>query len=97
MNLCGRLSIRETAAVMKHADVYLGHDSGPMHLAAAAGVPCVGIYTAREHAGNLVSLRQSAQSYLSRCPMRGLQVVGMYRVRQALHHLNYRSRGAGRS
>ena len=51
VNLCGRLSIRETAAVMKHADVYLGHDSGPMHLAAAAGVPCVGIYTAREHAG----------------------------------------------
>ena len=51
VNLCGRLSIRETAAVMKHADVYLGHDSGPMHLAAAACVPCVAIFTAREHAG----------------------------------------------
>ena len=52
VNLCGRLSIRETAAVMKHAEVYLGHDSGPMHLAAAAGVPCVAIFTARNQAGN---------------------------------------------
>ena len=51
MNLCGHLSIRETAAVMKHASVYLGHDSGPIHLAAAAGVPCVGIYSARNPAG----------------------------------------------
>jgi ADP-heptose:LPS heptosyltransferase len=51
VNLCGRLTVRETAAVMKHADVYLGHDSGPMHLAAAAGVPCVGIYTAKNQAG----------------------------------------------
>lgn len=51
VNLCGRLGIRETAAVMKHADVYLGHDSGPIHLAAAAGVPCVGVYTARNPAG----------------------------------------------
>jgi ADP-heptose:LPS heptosyltransferase len=36
---------------MKHANVYLGHDSGPIHLAAAAGVPCVGIYTAKNPAG----------------------------------------------
>jgi len=36
---------------MKHASVYLGHDSGPIHLAAAAGVPCVGIYSARNPAG----------------------------------------------
>jgi heptosyltransferase-3 len=50
-NLCGHLSIRETAAVMEHANVYLGHDSGPMHLAAAAGTPCVAIFTARQHKG----------------------------------------------
>ncbi len=52
VNLCGRLRIRETAAVMKHADVFLGHDSGPIHLAAAMGVPCVGVYTARNPAGS---------------------------------------------
>jgi heptosyltransferase III len=51
INLCGRLTVRETAAVMERAAIYLGHDSGPMHLAAIAGVPSVAIFTARERAG----------------------------------------------
>lgn len=41
VNLCGRLTPRETAAVMEQARVFLGPDSGPMHLAAAAGIPCI--------------------------------------------------------
>lgn len=44
MNLCGRLTPRETAAAMENADLFVGHDSGPLHLAAAVQVPCVGIY-----------------------------------------------------
>lgn len=40
-NLCGQLTPRETAAVLEHAKVFLGPDSGPMHLAASVGVPCV--------------------------------------------------------
>jgi len=47
MNLCGKLSPRETAAVFEGARVFLGPDSGPMHLAAAAGVPCVIAFSAR--------------------------------------------------
>jgi heptosyltransferase III len=46
-NLCGRLSPRETAAVFEYAQVFLGPDSGPMHLAACAGVPCVIAFSAR--------------------------------------------------
>jgi ADP-heptose:LPS heptosyltransferase len=46
-NLCGKLSPRETAAVFEHAQVFLGPDSGPMHLAACAGVPCVIAFSAR--------------------------------------------------
>lgn len=41
LNLCGRLAPRESAAVMSHAKLFLGVDSGPMHMAAAYGVPCV--------------------------------------------------------
>lgn len=41
VNLCGRMSPRETAAVIEHGEVFLGPDSGPMHLAASFGVPCV--------------------------------------------------------
>ena len=47
VNLCGKLSPRETAAAFQHAAVFLGPDSGPMHLAACAGVPCVIAFSAR--------------------------------------------------
>jgi ADP-heptose:LPS heptosyltransferase len=46
-NLCGKLTPRQTAAVFDGASIFLGPDSGPMHLAAAAGVPCVIAFSAR--------------------------------------------------
>lgn len=47
VNLCGRLTPRESAAVFSRAKIFVGHDSGPMHLAAAVGTPCVAIFAAR--------------------------------------------------
>ena len=47
INLCGSLTPRETAAVLAHAEVFLGPDSGPMHLAACVGTPCVIAFSAR--------------------------------------------------
>lgn len=47
VNLCGRLTPRESAAVFAQARIFLGHDSGPMHLAAAVQTPCVVIFAAR--------------------------------------------------
>jgi len=47
VNLCGRLTPRESAAVLTHARAFFGHDSGPMHLAAAVQTPCVAIFSAR--------------------------------------------------
>ncbi|HTX39316.1 MAG TPA: glycosyltransferase family 9 protein [Bryobacteraceae bacterium] len=41
VNLCGQLTPRESAAVLRCAKLFLGADSGPMHLAAAYGVSCV--------------------------------------------------------
>jgi len=46
-NLCGMLTPRESAAVLARARLFLGHDSGPMHLAAAGGTPCVVVFAAR--------------------------------------------------
>lgn len=37
-NLCGKLSILETAEVIRRAQYFIGLDSGPAHLANAAGV-----------------------------------------------------------
>jgi len=47
LNLCGQLSPRETAAVLAHAQLFIGLDSGPMHLAAAVATPVVAIFAAR--------------------------------------------------
>lgn len=45
LNLCGEVRVRVAAAVLSRARLYLGHDSGPMHLAAAVGTPCVAIFS----------------------------------------------------
>ncbi len=47
VNLCGQLTPRESAAAFAKARIFIGHDSGPMHLAAAVQTPCVAIFAAR--------------------------------------------------
>jgi ADP-heptose:LPS heptosyltransferase len=51
INLCGKLSPRQSAAVLAVSDLYIGHDSGPMHLAAAVATPLIGIFSARNLPG----------------------------------------------
>jgi len=50
-NLCGLASPRVSAAVIQRAKVFVGHDSGPMHLAGAVGTPSVAIFSARNPPG----------------------------------------------
>jgi lipopolysaccharide heptosyltransferase I len=40
-DLCGRTGLRQMAAILERADLVLGHDSGPMHVAVALGRPVV--------------------------------------------------------
>jgi ADP-heptose:LPS heptosyltransferase len=51
LNLCGLLSVRESAAVLQRCQVLICHDSGPMHLAAAVGSTCVAIFSSRNWPG----------------------------------------------
>jgi ADP-heptose:LPS heptosyltransferase len=51
VNLAGRLTVRESLAALQACRAFIGHDSGPMHLAAAAGIPCVAIFSARNAPG----------------------------------------------
>jgi heptosyltransferase-2 len=43
LSLAGRLSLQESAALLGCCAVFVGNDSGPMHMAAAMGVPVVEI------------------------------------------------------
>lgn len=44
VNACGMLSPRASAAALRRASAFVGHDSGPLHLAAAMGVRCIGLF-----------------------------------------------------
>lgn len=44
IDLVGRLTVKQTAAVLGRCDLFVGNDSGPMHLAAAAGTPVVAAF-----------------------------------------------------
>lgn len=44
VSLVGKLSYDETLAAVGMARIFFGNESGPMHLAAASGVPVVGLF-----------------------------------------------------
>lgn len=44
VDLSGRMGLRQTAALLEHAVLYLGADGGMMHIATALGVPTVGLF-----------------------------------------------------
>lgn len=44
LNLAGRTSVAEMAAVLEGARLFLGNDSGPLHLAAALQIPTVSLF-----------------------------------------------------
>ncbi len=63
-NLAGCTSVLETVAVLSMADIYVGNDTGVMHMAAAVGVPIVLI--SREESdfcGNLAGVLSANQRF----------------------------------
>jgi ADP-heptose:LPS heptosyltransferase/GT2 family glycosyltransferase len=51
VNLVGKIPLRDLPGVITAADLYVGNDSGPKHIAAALGVPTVGIHSGTVDAG----------------------------------------------
>jgi ADP-heptose:LPS heptosyltransferase len=52
VNLAGQLSLYGSAAVLERCSLYVGNDTGTMHLAAMVGVRCASIFSARENPGS---------------------------------------------
>lgn len=44
IDLCGKTSIKELAAISEASDLFLGVDSAPMHIAAAVGTPVIALF-----------------------------------------------------
>lgn len=53
LNLCGKLDLAQTAALLKQCRLVVSGDTGPAHIAVAVGTPVVGLYgpTAVERSG----------------------------------------------
>ncbi len=47
----GLNSLRETVAFMENCKFYVGNDTGTLHMAVAAGLKCIGIYSAHNYPG----------------------------------------------
>lgn len=77
-SLAGRADLGQLLGVFAHADVVLGNDSGPRHLAQATGVATVGIFWIGNlvNAGPLTRERQRALvSWTTTCPVCGVDVT----------------------
>jgi ADP-heptose:LPS heptosyltransferase len=44
-NCCGKIPPRISAAILEHCRLFIGHDSGPMHLSSVVGVPTLGLFS----------------------------------------------------
>lgn len=44
VNACGKLTLRQSAALIGHADVLVTNDSAPLHMATAMGTPIVAVF-----------------------------------------------------
>lgn len=80
MNLAGRTTLKQLAAVLEHCDFVISNDSGPLHLADAHGVPSLGLFTCTDSIRSgpaspvheLVSTSVAcAASYRKKCPHSG--------------------------
>jgi ADP-heptose:LPS heptosyltransferase len=74
LNSCGRLTPRETAALIQRADLFLGHDTGTLHLAAAADTRVVGIFSARNVPGKWYSDRSRDRFLYNKPPCFGCEL-----------------------
>ena len=45
VNWTGELTVSQTAALLERADLFIGADSGPSHIAASAGLPSVILFS----------------------------------------------------
>ncbi len=51
LNLAGSLTLGQSAAVLERAALYVGNDTGTMHMAASVRTPCIAIFSARDNPG----------------------------------------------
>ena len=93
-----RGSLEELMALLTLADLVVGGDTGPIHIAAALGTPTVSLYRATDHQRNgprgekhacFQSTMECSPCLLKTCPQdeRCRQTIQVGQLLEAIHHL----------
>ncbi|GLI39691.1 lipopolysaccharide heptosyltransferase II [Geobacter hydrogenophilus] len=99
LNLAGKTTVRSLMAIIKRCDFFVTNDSGPMHIAAAFGVPLVAIFGSTDHTTTspfteravvVRSQADCAPCLLRECPsdhrcMTGVSVDDVVKAAEQLH------------
>ncbi len=105
LNLAGKTTVRQLMALIKRCNFFITNDSGPMHIAAAFGVPLVAIFGPTDHTGtapcsdNAIIVRQAvdcAPCKLRVCPtdhrcMTSVTVDNVVQASRQLYERNYQT------
>jgi heptosyltransferase-2 len=78
ISLVGKTSMRDLATLFSECSIFVGNDSGAMHVAAAAGIPVIGIFGSTDPEGTAPVTRQftlvqgkasCSPCFLRQCPV----------------------------
>jgi ADP-heptose:LPS heptosyltransferase len=64
INMCGKLTVAQSAALLSLAALCISNDSGPMHLAYSVRTPVLALFSARNYKGKWYPPAQSKHSVL---------------------------------
>jgi heptosyltransferase-2 len=95
-NSCGETSLQQLAALLERSALFIGNDSGPGHLAAALGIPCVTFMTELYPAGiweprgsAAIALRHAVPCQFCRsetyCPLSTMACIRGITIEKAYH------------
>ncbi|MGE3465976.1 MAG: glycosyltransferase family 9 protein, partial [Pyrinomonadaceae bacterium] len=83
-NAAGRTTVRQSAALLEHCRLYLGNDTGTMHLAASVGTPCVAIFAAIDWPGRWLPFGNRNVCFRRRVECEGCHTADCFNARKCL-------------
>jgi ADP-heptose:LPS heptosyltransferase len=74
-NAAGQLGLRASAAALKKCELYLGNDTGTMHLAATVGVRCAAVFSSRDYPGRWYPAGRGHQIFRTQIECEGCRLT----------------------
>ena len=75
VHAAGMLPVRQSAALLERCALFIGNDTGTMHLAASCDVPCVALFSARDIPGKWAPMGERHHVLRKQVPCAGCMLV----------------------